>query len=124
MIQGINSAYLHATQVNPDVEFRVIWANTWFDPAIEADAAQALIDEGADVIFQHTDSTAPHAVAQEAGAFAFGQANDMSQFAPAPRISAIVGQLGTLFTSSARRPRWTAPGNRRRRGRASPRTGS
>jgi simple sugar transport system substrate-binding protein len=97
VIQGINSAFIHARQVNPEVEFRVIWASTWFDPAIEADAAQALIDQGADVIFQHTDSTAPHAVAQEAGAFAFGQAGDMSQFAPAPRISAIVDNWGPYY---------------------------
>jgi basic membrane protein A len=68
VIRGINSAYLHAAEVNPDVEFRVIWAYTWFDPAAEADAAQALIDAGADVIMQHTDSTAPQSVAQEAGA--------------------------------------------------------
>jgi simple sugar transport system substrate-binding protein len=101
VIQGINSAFIHARQVNPDVEFRVVWANTWFDPAIEADAAQALIDAGADVIFQHTDSTAPHAVAQEAGAFAFGQANDMSQFAPAPRISAIVDNWGPYYIERA-----------------------
>jgi len=99
VIRGINSAFLHARAANPDVEFRVIFVNTWFDPAVEADAAQALIDQGADVIFQHTDSTAPHAVAREAGGvFAFGQASDMSQFAPTPRISAIVDNWGPFYT--------------------------
>jgi basic membrane protein A len=91
VIRGINSAYLHASEVNPDVEFRVVWAYTWFDPAAEADAAQALIDAGADVILQHTDSTAPQSVAQEAGGvYTFGQASDMIQFAPTPRISSII----------------------------------
>jgi len=91
VIRGINSAYLHAKKANPDVEFRIVWVYTWFDPAKEADAAKALIEQGADVILQHTDSTAPHAAAQEAGnVVAFGQASDMSQYAPFPRVSAIL----------------------------------
>ena len=67
VIRGINSAYIHAKKVNPDVEFKIIWVYTWFDPAKEADAAKALIEQGADVVLQHTDSTAPQAAAQEAG---------------------------------------------------------
>ena len=59
VIRGINSAYIHAKKVNPDVEFKIIWAYTWFDPAKEADAAKVLIEQGADVVLQHTDSTAP-----------------------------------------------------------------
>jgi basic membrane protein A len=97
VIRGINSAYLHAAEVNPDVEFRVIWAYTWFDPAAEADAAQALIDAGADVIMQHTDSTAPQTVAQEAGAISFGQASDMIQFAPLPRVASIMDNWGPYY---------------------------
>jgi basic membrane protein A len=97
VIRGINSAYLHARAVNPDVEFRVIWAYTWFDPAAEADAAQALIDAGADVIMQHTDSTAPQTVAQEAGAISFGQASDMIQFAPLPRVASIMDNWGPYY---------------------------
>ncbi|WP_104492120.1 BMP family ABC transporter substrate-binding protein [Paracoccus denitrificans] len=90
VVQGINSAYIHARKVNPDVEMKVVWAYTWFDPAKEADAAAALIAEGVDVFMQHTDSTAPLAKAQEAGAFGFGQASDMSNFAPQPRLASII----------------------------------
>jgi simple sugar transport system substrate-binding protein len=97
VIRGINSAFLHAREVNPDVEFRVVWAYTWFDPAVEADAAQALIDAGADVIMQHTDSTAPQSVAQEAGAISFGQASDMIQFAPLPRVASIIDNWGPYY---------------------------
>jgi simple sugar transport system substrate-binding protein len=97
VIRGINAAYLHAAEVNPDVEFRVVWAYTWFDPAVEADAAQALIDAGADVVLQHTDSTAPMTALAEAGAYGFGQASDMIQFAPAPRISSIMDQWGDYY---------------------------
>ncbi|MDG4647243.1 BMP family ABC transporter substrate-binding protein [Roseibacterium sp. SDUM158017] len=97
VIRGINSAYLHAKEVNPDVEFRVVWAYTWFDPAVEADAAQALIDAGADVIMQHTDSTAPQTVAQEAGIISFGQASDMIQFAPRPRVASIIDNWAPYY---------------------------
>ena len=47
VIRGINSAYIHASAVNPDVQFKIIWAYTWFDPAKEADAATALIEQSA-----------------------------------------------------------------------------
>ncbi|MBF9034606.1 BMP family ABC transporter substrate-binding protein [Rhodobacterales bacterium HKCCE2091] len=97
VIRGINSAFIHARQVNPDVEFRVVWAYTWFDPAAEADAARALIAEGADVIMQHTDSTAPQTAAQEAGIISFGQASDMIQFAPTPRVASIVDNWAPYY---------------------------
>jgi len=97
VIRGINSAFLHAREVNPDVEMRVVWVYTWFDPAVEADAARALIDQGVDVLLQHTDSTAPQTAAQEAGIYTFGQASDMIQFAPAPRISSIIDNWGPYY---------------------------
>jgi len=98
VIRGINSAYLHARKVNPDVEFSVIWAYTWFDPAKEADAANALIEQGADVILQHTDSTAPQAAAAKAGnVITFGQASDMAEYAPMPRVSSIIDNWAPYY---------------------------
>ena len=91
VIRGINSAYIHAKKVNPNIEFNIIWVYTWFDPAKEADAAKALIDQGADVVLQHTDSTAPQAAAKEAGnVITFGQASDMGEYAPMPRVASII----------------------------------
>lgn len=97
VIQGINSSFIHARKVNPDVEMKIVWAYSWFDPAKEADAASALLAEGVDVILQHTDSTAPLAKAQEAGAIGFGQASDMSNFAPSPRVSAIIDNWAPYY---------------------------
>ena len=97
VIQGINASFLHAKKVNPDVEMKIVWAYSWFDPAKEADAAAALIAEGVDVILQHTDSTAPLAKAQEAGAIGFGQASDMAAFAPSPRVSAIIDNWAPYY---------------------------
>ena len=98
VIRGINSAYIHAKKANPDVQFSVIWAYTWFDPAKEADAANALIEQGADVILQHTDSTAPQAAAAGAGnVISFGQASDMSEYAPSPRVSSIIDNWAPYY---------------------------
>ena len=97
VIQGINSSFIHAKKVNPNVEMKVVWAYSWFDPAKEADAAAALIAEGVDVILQHTDSTAPLAKAQEAGAIGFGQASDMAAFKPTPRVSAIIDNWAPYY---------------------------
>ena len=98
VIRGINSAFIHARKVNPDVQFKIVWAYTWFDPAKEADAAKVLIDQGADVVLQHTDSTAPQAAAQEAGnVITFGQASDMAEYAPKPRVSSIIDNWAPYY---------------------------
>lgn len=98
-VQGVNAAFIAAREVNPQVEMKVVWAYTWFDPAKEADAAAALIAEGCDVIMQHTDSTAPQAKAQEAGnIYTFGQASDMSAFAPMPRIASTIDNWAPYYT--------------------------
>ncbi|MEO0566681.1 MAG: BMP family ABC transporter substrate-binding protein [Pseudomonadota bacterium] len=98
VIRGINAAYIHAKKVNPDVEFKIIWVFTWFDPAKEADAATALIDQGADVILQHTDSTAPQSAAEKVdGVITFGQASDMAEYAPLPRVSSIIDNWAPYY---------------------------
>ncbi len=98
VIRGINSAYIHAKKVNPNVEFSVVWVYTWFDPAKEADATKALIEQGADVILQHTDSKAPQAAAEKAGnVYTFGQASDMSEYAPVPRLSSIIDNWAPYY---------------------------
>ncbi|MDB4200757.1 BMP family ABC transporter substrate-binding protein, partial [Planktomarina temperata] len=98
VIRGINSAYIHAKKVNPDVQFKIVWAYTWFDPTKEADAAKVLIEQGADVVLQHTDSTAPQAAAQAAGnVITFGQASDMAAYGPMPRVSSIIDDWAPYY---------------------------
>jgi simple sugar transport system substrate-binding protein len=97
VVRGINAAYLAAKAVNPDVEFSIIWVSTWFDPGKEADAANALIDQGADVIMQHTDSPAAMTIAEEKGIFAFGQASDMKEFGPNARLSSIIDDWAPYY---------------------------
>lgn len=98
VISGINSYYLHAKAANPAVELTVIWAFTWFDPAKEADAAKAMIDQGVDVIAAHTDSTAPLAeAAKTPGVIGFGQASDMAAYKPSPRVSSIIDNWAPYY---------------------------
>lgn len=99
VIQGINSSFIHARKVNPDVTISVVWAYTWFDPAKEADAAKALIEQGVDVILAHTDSTAPLAEAAKSGGavIGFGQASDMAEYKPSPRVSSIIDNWAPYY---------------------------
>lgn len=97
VVRGINSAYLAAKKVNPDVKMKIVWVYTWFDPAKEADAANALIEQGADIIMQHTDSPAAMTIAEEKGILAFGQASDMKQFGPNARLSSIIDNWAPYY---------------------------
>ena len=97
VIMGINAAYHHAKKVNPDVEFNIVWVYSWYDPAQEAAAAEALFEQGADIIMQHTDSTAPLTVAQDKGKLAFGQASDMTAFAPEAHLTAILDNWAPYY---------------------------
>lgn len=97
VVMGINSFLLGARSVNPDFKLKVVWVNTWFDAGKESDAAKALIDQGVDIITQHTDSTGPMQVAEERGIHAFGQATDMIQAGPKAQLSAIVDTWGPYY---------------------------
>ncbi|HET9538148.1 MAG: BMP family ABC transporter substrate-binding protein [Mesorhizobium sp.] len=99
VVMGINAFVLGAQSVNPDFKVKVVWANTWFDPGKEADAAKALIDQGVDIITQHTDSTAPMQVATERGIKAFGQASDMIKFGPETQLTSITDDWGPYYIS-------------------------
>jgi basic membrane protein A len=97
VVRGINAAYLAAKSVNPAVKFKVVWVSTWFDPGKEADAAKALIDQGADVLMQHTDSPAAMQIAEKQGIFAFGQASDMKKFGPNAQLTSIIDDWAPYY---------------------------
>ena len=97
VIRDINAVYLGAKSVNPDIELKVVWANTWFDPAKEADAANALMDQGADVIVQHTDSPAPLLAAEKRGNWGVGQASDMRKFGGDAHLLSVVNDWAPYY---------------------------
>jgi len=97
VVRGINAAYLAAKSVNPDVKMKIVWVNTWFDPGKEANAAKALIDQGADILMQHTDSPAAMQIAEERGIHAFGQASDMIKFGPNAQLTSIIDDWAPYY---------------------------
>ncbi|MGB1861079.1 MAG: BMP family ABC transporter substrate-binding protein [Arenicellales bacterium] len=102
VVRGINAFLLGAHSVNPDIKVKVVWVYTWFDPPKEADAAKVLMDQGADIITQHTDSTAALQAAAERGLYAFGQASDMIHFGPKTQLTANVNNWGPYYTARAK----------------------
>ncbi len=97
VVMGINSAYLAARSVNPNVIFKIIWIDTWYSWKKEGAAAKALIEQGADVLMQHTDSPAAVIAAEENGILAFGQGSDMKEYGPNAHLTAIVNNWGPYY---------------------------
>ena len=101
VIRGINATAIHLRKVNPAAEVVPVWVNSWYDPGREAEAAKALMDQGVDVMTQHTDSPAPLQAAAERGIPAFGQASDMRSFAPETQVTAVVDDWGPYYVRRA-----------------------
>ena len=97
VISGINATILGAQTINPNIKVKIIWANSWFDPGKEADAAKALLDQGADVIMQHTDSPAAMQIASERGKLAFGQDSEMIKFGPKAQLTSIMDNWAPYY---------------------------
>ena len=90
VIRNINSFTLGAQSVNPKIKTKVVWVNEWFNPPKETEAATALINGGADVLMQNTDSPAVLKTAQEKGKRAFGWDSDMTAYGPKAHLASSV----------------------------------
>ena len=97
VIRNINSFTLGAQSVNPKVKTKVVWVNEWFNPPKETEAAQSLINAGADVLMQNTDSSAVLQTAEKAGKFAFGWDSDMRAYAPNAHLASAVINWGPYY---------------------------
>jgi simple sugar transport system substrate-binding protein len=97
VIRDINTVQLALNKYNPEAELKIIWVISWFDPGKEADAANAMMDQGVDVILQHTDSPAAMQAAERRGKFAVGQASDMSSFGPKAHLMSVVDDWAALY---------------------------
>ena len=102
VISAINTVMRGAWSVDPSMKVRVVWVNAWSNPAREADAARALIDQGCDVLCSHTDGPAPLQLAEQRGIFGFGQASDMTRFAPRAHLTSSVNNWGDYYAERAK----------------------
>ncbi len=102
VVRGINAFTLGAQQVNPDVEVKVVWTNSWYDPVKEREAAIALLDSGVDVLAQHQDTTEPPKAAKERGAYSIGYNADMSKFVGDSVLCSPMWNWGTYYTETVK----------------------
>lgn len=102
VIRNINSFTLGAQSVNPKIKTKVVWVNKWFDPPKEGEAAQSLINQGADVLMQNTDSSAVLQTAEKAGKFGFGWDSDMSAFGPNAHLASAVINWGPYYKKAVK----------------------
>jgi len=97
VIRNINALTLGAQSVNPKVQVKVVWTNSWNDPPTEKTAANSLIDAGADMLAMHVDSPTFAQTAQDRGVLAVGHDSDMSKFAPNSILVGDVSNWGPYF---------------------------
>jgi basic membrane protein A len=102
---------LGARAVNPQVKVHVVWTNAWYDPATESEAANSLLDVGADVIATQSDSPAPVQTAGRRGAYSVGYNSDGGKFAPEKHLVSAIWNWGPYYVEAIKRVRagtWTS----------------
>jgi basic membrane protein A len=97
VVQGLNAFMLGMRSVNPKARLKFVLIDSWYDPPKEGEAAKALIDQGCDILTQHTDSPAPLQAAAGRGIKAFGQSTDMAKFAPHTELTASVDNWAPYY---------------------------
>ena len=102
VVRGINAFTLGVKEANPNAEVHVVWTNTWYDPVKEREAAVALLDEGADIITQHQDTTEPQKAAMEYEKLSVGYDSDMAQFVGDTVLTSPIWNWGKYYTSTVK----------------------
>ena len=102
VIRNINAFTLGAQSTNPKVKTKVVWVNGWFDPPKETEAATALINGGADVLFQNTDSPAVLKTAEAKGKRAFGWDSDMTAYGPKAHLASAIINWGPYYIKATK----------------------
>jgi simple sugar transport system substrate-binding protein len=113
VVRNINSFTLGAQSSNPKVKTKVVWVNEWFNPPKETEAATSLINGGADVLFQNTDSPAVLKTAQDKGKRAFGWDSDMTAYGPKAHLASAIINWAPYYVSATRdalEGKWTGGG--------------
>ncbi|WP_284617355.1 BMP family ABC transporter substrate-binding protein [Aquabacterium humicola] len=102
VVQGINAFALGMQAANPSAQLKLTWLNTWFDPAREREAALALINQGADVLTNHSGSPVVPQTAEEKGVAVLAYQSDMGKFAPKAQLAAVTHHWGGYYTQVAK----------------------
>ncbi len=97
VLQGINAFTLGAKSVNPNIQVKVVWTNAWYDPPKDTDSAKTLLGQGADILTQHTNTSAVASAAEAAGKMVIPYNSDMKSVAPNAQIAALVLNWGPYY---------------------------
>ena len=100
VVRNINAFTLGAQSVNPSVRTKVVWVNKWLDPVRESEAAQSLVNGGADVLLQNTHSSAPLQVAERAGKYGLGWDSDMRAYGPKAHLASSIVNWAPYYTKA------------------------
>src|SRR5271154_6274044 len=103
-IGNVNAFEMGARSVNPQAQTRVVVTGGWADKAKEAAAANALIDQGADVVTMHVDSPATVLqTAESRGVCSIGfQSTAARTLAPKGWITGLGFTWGPFMTATAK----------------------
>jgi simple sugar transport system substrate-binding protein len=110
VVRNINSFTLGAQSVNPKIKTKVVWVHEWFNPPKETEAATSLINGGADILFQNTDSPAVLKTAEEKGKRAFGWDSDMTAYGPKAHLASSIINWAPYYIKATREAlegKWT-----------------
>jgi len=102
VVQGIDAFTLGARSVNPKVQVKLVWTSSWYDPGKEKQAADTLISQGADLVTNHTDSTAVVQAAEEKGVWSIAYNSDMTKFGPKTELTAVTMVWGDYYVAEAK----------------------
>ena len=105
VLQGINAFTLGAKSVNPNIQVKVIWTNAWYDPPKDTDSAKTLLGQGADILTQHTNTSAVASAAEAAGKMVIPYNSDMKSVAPNAQIAALVLNWGPYYAKKIQQDR-------------------
>lgn len=101
VVRGINGFARGVQAANPEARVHVVWTRDWFDPVLEREAAESLVNIGADVIAQHQNSAEPQKVAEERGVWGIGYNTDMSSLAPNAVLTSVIWTWGPYYVDEA-----------------------
>ena len=102
VIREIDAYTMGARYAHPGATVRVVWTNSWFDPAKERAAAQSLVASGVDVLGDGVDDPTVGQVAQANGLKWTGYDSNQNSFAPNAFLTATVYNWAPYYVNSVR----------------------
>ena len=86
----VNGYEMGIKKANPNATLTTVFTGSWDDPVKERAAAEALADQGVDVIGEHVNGPTPELVAQEHGIYSTAHHRDKTSYAPKANLCSAI----------------------------------